>query len=476
MHESKVFACQVHAGRLDGQRAAPDGARGALADARAGPRHAGRRPAGREIWTWRVEKRNWPRLPQAATRRAAGCRRLLDRLIGPFRRGAPPQPQPATGFYTDTTVCIGCKACEVACKQWNQLPADGFDWTGNSYDNTGELSATSWRHVKFIEQFADDRPRSRQRRLALDVVPDEPPHNRWLMMSDVCKHCVDGPLPAGVPDRRHHLQRVRERLHPARHLQRLRLLHRGLPVRRHRPQRASTAMPTNARSATTGRSDGLVPACAKACPTAVDPVRPGRRAARAGPQARGGAAPPRRPAAPTCTATRPTDTYSELNSFYLLVDRPSVYGLPEEPFNPWLHMKGDYVRAVVGGLAAIAVLARGVLPAGALRCAPTPSPATQRPRLRGRAGDQGARLARARRLGHAVQQPDDRAVPGRGGRRAGRAGGLHARGEGRLIRSLSSCCSSTCCAWCWTWATRCASITCCGCSSPVRPCRSGPGV
>ena len=64
------------------------------------------------------------------------------------------EPQPATGFYTDTTVCIGCKACEVACKQWNQLAADGLEWTGNSYDNTAELSATSWRHVKFIEQFA----------------------------------------------------------------------------------------------------------------------------------------------------------------------------------------------------------------------------------------------------------------------------------------------------------------------------------
>ena len=51
-----------------------------------------------------------------------------------------------------------------------------------------------------------------------------------------------------------------------------------------------------------------------------------------------------------------TDTYSELNSFYLLVDRPSVYGLPEKPFNPWLHMKGDYVRAIVSGLAGIAVL------------------------------------------------------------------------------------------------------------------------
>ncbi|HYQ83070.1 MAG TPA: hypothetical protein VEP28_03510, partial [Rubrobacter sp.] len=57
------------------------------------------------------------------------------------------EPRAALGFYTDTTVCIGCKACEVACKQWNQLPADGFEWTGNSYDNTSCLSDTTWRHV-----------------------------------------------------------------------------------------------------------------------------------------------------------------------------------------------------------------------------------------------------------------------------------------------------------------------------------------
>jgi len=73
-----------------------------------------------------------------------------------------------TGFFTDTTVCIGCKACEVACKQWNQLPDDGFAFTGMSYDNTGALGASTWRHVAFVEQ-----------------------PGRWLMLSDVCKHCQD---------------------------------------------------------------------------------------------------------------------------------------------------------------------------------------------------------------------------------------------------------------------------------------------
>ena len=56
------------------------------------------------------------------------------------------------GFFTDTTTCIGCKACEVACKQWNDLPADELRrGKGRSYDYTGSLSATSWRHVRFVE-------------------------------------------------------------------------------------------------------------------------------------------------------------------------------------------------------------------------------------------------------------------------------------------------------------------------------------
>ena len=125
---------------------------------------------------------------------------FIDRLVGPFRRGTPPRPHPATGFFTDTTVCIGCKACEVACKQWNQLPADGLEWSGNSYDNTGALSATSWRHVKFVEQFAgDDIAESPGQRLALNVVANAVEQNRWLMMSDVCKHCATAPCQQACP-------------------------------------------------------------------------------------------------------------------------------------------------------------------------------------------------------------------------------------------------------------------------------------
>lgn len=80
------------------------------------------------------------------------------------------------GFFTDTTLCIGCKACEVACKQWNQLPDDGLIFTGMSYDNTAALGASTWRHVAFVE-----RP------VALST--QDAGAFSWLFSSDVCKHC-----------------------------------------------------------------------------------------------------------------------------------------------------------------------------------------------------------------------------------------------------------------------------------------------
>ena len=59
---------------------------------------------------------------------------------------------PTTAFLTDATICIGCKACEVACKEWNEVPEDGYVWSGLSYDNTKALGASTWRHVLFLEQ------------------------------------------------------------------------------------------------------------------------------------------------------------------------------------------------------------------------------------------------------------------------------------------------------------------------------------
>ena len=88
------------------------------------------------------------------------------------------EAKPRMGFFTDTSVCIGCKACEVACKEWNVVPEDGLVFTGESYDNTSALGANSWRHVAFVEQQKPVRGDDRE-----DAI-------RWLMSSDVCKHCT----------------------------------------------------------------------------------------------------------------------------------------------------------------------------------------------------------------------------------------------------------------------------------------------
>jgi len=114
--------------------------------------------------------------------------------------------RPRKGFFTDTSICIGCKACEVACKEWNQIPRDGeLELLGSSYDNTGALGASTWRHVAFVEQGRDriEAARESGRRLVdlgmpqvgappaeTDTTPPDTPEFRWLMSSDVCKHCT----------------------------------------------------------------------------------------------------------------------------------------------------------------------------------------------------------------------------------------------------------------------------------------------
>jgi formate dehydrogenase iron-sulfur subunit len=113
----------------------------------------------------------------------------LDRVIpdeAELTAGVRVRPGGSYGFFTDTTLCIGCKACEVACKEWNDLPADDIGLTGRSYDNTGALSANTWRHVAFVEQAVRDDT-------------GKPFQSGWLMMSDVCKHCHNAPCVEACP-------------------------------------------------------------------------------------------------------------------------------------------------------------------------------------------------------------------------------------------------------------------------------------
>ncbi len=113
------------------------------------------------------------------------------------------------GFFTDTTTCIGCKACEVACKQWNDLPADGNDYGKRRHllrphehalglDLAPRALRRDARALAGDADHADARPgRARPRRLGRErrrwlriSASAFPEQSRWLFMSDVCKHCT----------------------------------------------------------------------------------------------------------------------------------------------------------------------------------------------------------------------------------------------------------------------------------------------
>ena len=147
----------------------------------------------------------------------------MPQLAGPTDPAADarwPDLKPRKGFFTDTSICIGCKACEVACKEWNHNPRDGdLELLRSSYDNSGALGASTWRHVAFIEQGRERIEEARATgRTLVDLgmpsvgapapgvpgpgapapagsasdetaLPDTPEF-RWLMSSDVCKHCT----------------------------------------------------------------------------------------------------------------------------------------------------------------------------------------------------------------------------------------------------------------------------------------------
>ncbi|HEY3764689.1 MAG TPA: 4Fe-4S dicluster domain-containing protein [Gaiellales bacterium] len=236
------------------------------------------------------------------------------------------EAQPRMGFFTDTSVCIGCKACEVACKEWNQVPEDGLLFTADSYDNTGSLGANSWRHVAFIEQ---DRP--------LRVGADAAAHGggddgfRWLMSSDVCKHCTHSACldvcPTGAIIRTElGTVIVQEDVCngcgycvPACPF--------GVLDRREIEDDGRVFKCTLCYDRT---REGMTPACAQACPTEsiqygpLDELRV-RAAGRLDRVVEDGFAGAR------LYGHDPADGVGGFGAFFLLLDEPAVYGLPPEP-------------------------------------------------------------------------------------------------------------------------------------------------
>jgi len=276
----------------------------------------------------------------------------LGDLVYAFQRGEAPAVQPAHGFFTDTSICIGCKACEVACKQWNQLPADDVHWSGTGYDNTGSLSATSWRHVKFVERFPA-AARASTRESDLERLLAKAREGAWLMLSDSCKHCDDAPCHKACPTG----AIVQNE-------------YRGIFVQPDLctgcgscvsvcpfgvPEVGADGHSHKCTMCYDRLVDDLAPACATACPTGA--IAFGRTDdLLAAAHGRVSTLAARGHRGVRLYGDEASPTYSRLQSFYLLQDEPGVYGLPAQPVDPWVHMRGDYLRGALGlalGLVAI---------------------------------------------------------------------------------------------------------------------------
>ncbi|MBV9204634.1 MAG: 4Fe-4S dicluster domain-containing protein [Actinobacteria bacterium] len=292
-----------------------------------------------------------PWLPEV---RGGGFKGALAGDADPAAVDGYPSHPPRMGFFTDTSVCIGCKACEVACKEWNHVPEDGLKFTGMSYDNTAGLGADSWRHVAFIEQ---RKPLAWQdpgvSHEGIDVLalasqgsgtpveqagltPTTPGPNgadgaqlRWLMSSDVCKHCTHAACldvcPTGSLIRTEFGTVVVQEdicngcgyCIPA--------CPYGVIDQRSGDGRAWKCTLCYDRL-----SDGLEPACAKACPTnsiqfgPLDELRE-RAAHRLAQLHEAGVADAQ------LYGENPEDGVGGDGAFFLLLDEPEVYGLPPDP-------------------------------------------------------------------------------------------------------------------------------------------------
>lgn len=282
---------------------------------------------------------------QRAGTRGSSMMSMLSSMVG--NKVSPLEPRPAMGFFTDTSLCIGCKACEIACKQWNQLPASDPVWTGSSYDNTGRLSATTWRHVLFIEHIGRAEVPVSAPGTALPFFNTD----RWLMQSDVCKHCANAPCQEACPTG----SIIRTEFDTV-YVQQDICNGCGYCVvacpfgvierdgyRDHTAHKCTLCYDR--------LKDGLEPACAKACPT--DSIQFGEvEQLKAHARERLGLLHERGVKEARLYGVDDDILDGGLNSFFLLLDEPEVYNLPQHPQRP----SNNVVPASLWTIAAAAAL------------------------------------------------------------------------------------------------------------------------
>ena len=285
------------------------------------------------------------------------------------------------GFFTDTSVCIGCKACEVACKEWNMVPEDGLNFLATSFDNSGRLSADTWRHVAFIEQReplghqdsgvgrpAGDGPGPVNLGMPSFDLPgqrtgehDEVDEGnfRWLMSSDVCKHCTSAACldvcPTGSLFRTEFDTVVVQEDICNGCGYCVSACPYGVIDRREVDGRAWKCTLCYDRI-----GEGMEPACAKACPTDsiqygdVDELRE-RARKRVEDLHEAGVSSAR------LYGEDPGNGVDGTGAFFLLLDEPEVYGLPPDPVvttrdlpSMWRHAGAAALVLLAGATAAFA--------------------------------------------------------------------------------------------------------------------------
>ncbi|MGH3371219.1 MAG: 4Fe-4S dicluster domain-containing protein [Nocardioidaceae bacterium] len=293
--------------------------------------------------------------------------------IDPATEAGYDDPPPRKGFFTDTSICIGCKACEVACKEWNEVPDDGFGMLGMSYDNTGSLNADTWRHVAFIEQpkrLGEQDPGMRSPTVDLGMpamVPGdqevvtgtgEKPDFRWLMSSDVCKHCTHAACldvcPTGSLFRTEFGTVVVQPdicngcgyCVPA-------CPYGVIDRRRGEDGTKNVGIAQKCTLCYDRLGDGQRPACAQACPTEsiqfgdVEELR--ERASRRVEKLHEAGIMDAR-----LYGNDPDDGVGGTGAFFLLLDEPEVYGFPPDPVVTTKDLPAMFNRATAAGVALLA--------------------------------------------------------------------------------------------------------------------------
>jgi formate dehydrogenase iron-sulfur subunit len=306
-------------------------------------------------------------------------------------------PRPGTegtrfGFFTDTSVCIGCKACEVACKEWNQVPQrEDISFTGTSMDNTGSLGADSWRHVAFIEQptghehgltgqvglewFGDDPglpPGAHGAQESLPPVfhgaaapPDEQAF-RWLMSSDVCKHCTEAACLEVCPTGAIFTTEFETIVVQDDVCNGCGYCVTACPygvIERRSPGQPGGGGAFKCTLCYDRMRGEQQPACAQACPTdsiqfgPLDELRE-RAAARAEDLIAAGV-----PGVQLYGAD-PDDGVGGNGAFFLLLDDPEVYGLPPDPVTPTRQLPQIWRAVGLAALGAVGVIATALAERG----------------------------------------------------------------------------------------------------------------